>query len=152
MKLQNLIFNKLGNSFSVMLSNPEIEIMEKSEGLLSLDDTYYYEIEGIDTIHADNNILKILVKLYSKEFEYPVVISFRDNGDVLVDANEKFTGRFENEVFTFTFVKEEPVSIFKLSAYKAKFFEFLKEEKYIVKIKEENLIKGLLELAFVLYK
>lgn len=43
MKLQNLIFNKLGNSFSVMISNPEIEIMEKTEGLINIENnTYYY--------------------------------------------------------------------------------------------------------------
>ncbi|RUM48329.1 MAG: hypothetical protein DSY47_05695 [Hydrogenothermus sp.] len=153
MKLQNLIFNKLGNSFSVMISNPEIEIMEKAEGLINVENnTYYYEIEGIDTIHSNNNILKILVKLFSKEFEYPVEISFLDNGDILVKTKEELKGKFENENFIFSFVNEEPISIFKLSAYNAKFFEFAKEEKYVIKIKEENLIKGLLELTFVLYE
>ena len=153
MKLQNLIFNKLGNSFSVMLANPEIEIMEKAEGLINIEDnTYYYEIEGINTIHTNNNVLQILAKLYSKEFDYPLELSFLDNGDIIAITKEELKGKFENEYFVFSFVNEEPVSIFKLSAYKAKYFEFLKEEKYIVKIKEENLIKGLLELSFVLYK
>ncbi len=153
MKLQNLIFNKLGNSFSVMLANPEIEIMEKAEGLINIDETtYYYEIEGIDTIHTNNNVLRIIAKLYSKEFDYPVSISFLDNGDILAEAKEELKGNFENEEFKFSFIKEEPISIFKLSAYKGKFFEFLKEEAYIIKIKERDLIKGLLELAFILYK
>lgn len=153
MKLQNLIFNKLGNGFSVMIFNPEIEIMEKVEGLINIENnTYYYEIEGINTIHSNNNILKILVELFSKEFEYPVEISFLDNGDILVKTKEELKGKFENGNFMFSFVNEEPISIFKLFKYDAKFFEFLKEEEYIIRIKEENLIKGLLELSFVLYK
>jgi len=152
MKLSNLIFNKLGNNFSVMLSNPEIEIMEKIEGVINIDgNNFFYEIEGVSTIHTGNNVLTFIAKLYSQEFEYPVSVRFLDNADIIAEAKEDLKGNFINSVFVFEFEKEEPISIFKLSAYKAKFFEFIKEDKYKIKIKEENLLKGLLELVYILY-
>lgn len=153
MKLQNLIYNKLGNSFSVMLSNPEIQIMEKVHSPIYFEGKqFYYEINGISTMHFDKSVLQIFLKLYSPEFEHDLFIKFLENGEVFLEAKEEFLGKFENGMYNFELLEEEPLIVFKLSAVKAEYFSFEKEDKYKLKIKEEHLIKGALEVLYYIYK
>ncbi len=154
MKLQNLIYNKLGNSFSVMLTNPEIQIMEKVNSPISFEgNQFYYEIEGISTYHFDKSVLQIFIKMYSPSFEHDLFIKFLENSDVFVEAKEEFIGKFQNGFFELRFLEEDPLIIFKLSAAKPDYFSFEKSEnKYIIKIKEEHLIKGALEILYYIHK
>lgn len=153
MKLQNLIFNRLGNNLSVMISNPEIQIMEKIESPIIFEEkNLFYEVEGISTVHFDGSILQIFLKLYSENFEYDAYIKFLQNGNIFVEAKEDFSGTFQNGIFILEMVEEYPVWIFKLSAVKLQYSIFEKKDKYKLKIKEEHLIKGILELTYHLNK
>ncbi len=153
MKLQNLIFNKLGNSFSVMLANPEIEIMEKAESPILIEENQmFYEVEGISTIHTQDTVLAILLKLYSTGCEYPAMVRFVENGDVVLSIKDEIVGKFENGEYEFPLENPDPISVFKLSAYKPKYFSFVKEDTYKIKIKEEDILKGALELSYALNK
>jgi hypothetical protein len=137
-----------------MISNPEIQIMEKVNSQIFFEENqYYYEIEGISTFHFDRSVLQIFLKLYSPNFEHDLFIKFYENGNLFLEAKEEFIGKFENQMFSFELVEEEPLIVFKLSAANPKFFEFTKEEnKYKLKIKEQHLIKGALEVLYYIYK
>ncbi|RMA97302.1 hypothetical protein [Hydrogenothermus marinus] len=153
MKLQNLILNKLGNNFSVLISNPEIQIMEKVRSGVNIDNqNLYFEIDGISTMNFDNTILQIYLKLYSPKFEYESYIKFFEDGRIFAFATEEFIGDFKEGIFSLEMVEEDPAMIFKLSGIKPTYFTFEKEDKYKVKIKEEHLIKGVLEITYFLKK
>ena len=128
MKLQNLIFNKLGNSFSVLIGNPEIEIMEKAEAPIQIDNNQmFYEVEGISTFHTDDTVLAILIKLYSTGCEYPAMVRYVENGDVVLSIKDDIIGRYESGEYIFSLEDPDPISVFKLSAYKPRYFSFIKD-------------------------
>ncbi len=146
MRLDNLVYNRMGNSFSALFSSPSFQIMEKVNAQIEVENRIYnYQIAGISCIEEQDNIFKIHINLNQKD----IFLNFKSDGRIILNVdNYSYEMIYEDDYFRF------PIDDFNLivllSMRNLSYFSFEKDENYFVKIfLENNFIQGIVEFLIL---
>ncbi len=134
MVLQNLVFNRMGNSFSALL-------LYKDQSIQLWDDvkTQQFEIKHVCT--SEDKPFSVIVEIKGKNFS----VEFNDKGFVL----KEFFFLVSSESFFISF--SDPEYIFKLSMTQTSFINIKNNQNSIdVFIPQQNFFKGLTEFLHLM--
>ncbi|WP_457641273.1 hypothetical protein [Persephonella sp.] len=139
MKVDNLILNRLGNSFSVMISYPD--------KVLQLSDEVYFFLKDTDVrvtgVCSNEDNLKIEIELISENKKEKTEIMLNNFLEI---HSKKSTAMFYINDDRFTKEITEPEILFKLGFLKTDYIKIEQNNNsYSLNINHENFLKGITE-------
>ncbi|WP_456403049.1 hypothetical protein [Persephonella sp.] len=117
--IQNLIYNRLGNSFSVIISNEEISV-QLIDNIISETDRFYVELVSLSTeenlklnVAVNNKFFNIQfnsdLSLTVYPYEYKFIYERSFYYFTITDSNTKFKAGFTN--FKFITFSDEKIAV-----------------------------------------
>ncbi len=146
MRLDNLVYNRIGNSFSALFSSPSFQIMEKVNAYIEVENQVYnYKIAGVSCIEEQDNIFKIHIDLNQKD----IFLNFKYNGKIFLNVGKHlYEIVYKDDYFELPIEDFNLIMIF--SQKMGKHISFEKQKTFFIKLPTEELfIKGVMEFLIL---